>query len=270
VSTFLFPDNTVLCNFAAVDRLDLLQAVLNGRGRWTAAVAYEAGRSALFLPALAGITTEGWLDEPIEITAAPDVQRVNRVRRAVFGGTDDKPLEHLGEAETCFVIKEWTAFAGSWWISDDREALRYARFQGITTFETFDLMSMAVVDGDVVDKHAFDVMMQMDETGRSLRLDPPPTSGVYRCFRGSAGRGQRPVPGQPAAATAATWSAATLAGSSRSRSGGFSPGTQGAHSQTGPAGVWAACSMAAPVHGPWSGSSGSMLGSVTATRSRPA
>lgn len=36
-----------------------------------------------------------------------------RVRRAVFGGTDDKPLQHLGEAETCVVIKEWAEFAGS-------------------------------------------------------------------------------------------------------------------------------------------------------------
>jgi predicted nucleic acid-binding protein len=170
VSVFLFPDNTVLCNFAAVDRLDLLQAVLNGRGRWTATVAYEAGRSARFLPALGGIATEGWLEEPIEITAEPDVQRVNRVRRAVFGGTDDAPLKHLGEAETCFVIKEWTAFAGSWWISDDREALRYARFQGITTYETIDLMSMAVVSGDISEQRAFDVMIRMCEKGRSLRL----------------------------------------------------------------------------------------------------
>lgn len=39
----LFPDNTVLCNFAAVNRLDLLKSVLSGRGRWTEAVAYEAG-----------------------------------------------------------------------------------------------------------------------------------------------------------------------------------------------------------------------------------
>ncbi len=136
MSTFLFPDNTVLCNFAAVERLDLLQAVLNGRGQWSAAVAYEAGRSARFLPALARLATEGWFDEPIEITAEPDVQRVNRVRRAAFGGTDDEPLKHLGKAETCFIIKEWTVFVGSWWISDDREALRYARFQGITTYET--------------------------------------------------------------------------------------------------------------------------------------
>jgi len=112
-----------------------------------AAVAYETSKSTRFLPALTILATGGWLEEPIEITADADVQHVNRVRRAVFGGTDDEPLKHLGEAETCFVIKEWAAFAGSWWISDDREALRYARFQGITTYETIDLVSMAVADG---------------------------------------------------------------------------------------------------------------------------
>jgi hypothetical protein len=170
VSTFLFPDNTVLCNFAAADRLDLLRTTLNGRGRWTAAVAYEAHQSMRFLPALAGLDTEGWLDEPIEITAEPDIQRVNRVRRAVFGGTDGEPLKHLGEAQTCFVIKEWVAFAGSSWISDDREALTYARFQGITTSETIDLMSTAVVDGEIPEQEAFDIMHLMVDRGRSLRL----------------------------------------------------------------------------------------------------
>ena len=43
----------VLCDFAAVDRLDLLRSVLDGRGRWTEAVAYEARKSARYLPALA-------------------------------------------------------------------------------------------------------------------------------------------------------------------------------------------------------------------------
>ena len=170
MTTFLFPDNTVLCNFAAVDRLDLLQVVLNGRGRWTAAVAYEASRSARHLPALAGVPDAGWLDDPIEITADSDVQRVNQVRRVVFGGTDDKPLQHLGEAETCVVIKEWTEFAGSWWISDDHEALRYARFQRITTYETIDLMSMAVADGDIAEQVAFSIMISMGDAGRSVRI----------------------------------------------------------------------------------------------------
>lgn len=170
MSTFLFPDNTVLCNFAVVDRLDLLRVVLNERGRWTAAVAYEAAKSTRFLPALGSVMAEGWLDEPIEITAESDVRKVNRVRRAVFGGTDDEPLKHLGEAEACFVIKEWKVFDGSWWISDDRVALRYARFQGITTYETVDLMSMAVADGDVTAQQAFDILCRMGDEGRSLRL----------------------------------------------------------------------------------------------------
>ena len=85
MTVFLFPDNTVLCNFAAVDRLDLLESVLNGRGRWTAAVAYEAQRSARYLPALAGLEEANWLDEPIEITDEADIRQVTSVRRAVFG-----------------------------------------------------------------------------------------------------------------------------------------------------------------------------------------
>ena len=50
-----FPDNTVLCNFAAVDRIDLLRSVLSEHGRWTEAVAYEASRSAAHLRSLASL-----------------------------------------------------------------------------------------------------------------------------------------------------------------------------------------------------------------------
>jgi hypothetical protein len=35
--------------------------------------------------------------------------------------------QHLGEAQTCYVILKWSEFAGTWSVSDDREALRYAR-----------------------------------------------------------------------------------------------------------------------------------------------
>lgn len=52
----------------------------------------------------------------------------------------------------------------------DREALRYARFQAITTHETIDLLRMAVADGDITDKQAFDVLILMSDKGRSLRL----------------------------------------------------------------------------------------------------
>jgi hypothetical protein len=143
VTAYLFPDNSVLCNFACVGRLSLLRTVLNGRGRWTSAVAYEASRSARFIPSLNSIPADGWLAEPIEISSDTDILLVNQIRRVVFGGTDEQPLKHLGEAESCFLIRERTEFAESWWISDDQEAVRYARFQHITTRETIDLMPSA-------------------------------------------------------------------------------------------------------------------------------
>lgn len=171
---YLFPDNTVLCNFAAIDRLDLLKATPSGRGRWTEAVAYEATQSTSMLPALNELSTGGWLGEPIEITDEGDIHRIQQVRRAVFGGTEHKPLRHLGEAETCYIILSWEAFAGSWWISDDADALRYARRQGITTRETIDLMNTAVVNGVTSADDGFRLMKQMADENRRLRLPKSP------------------------------------------------------------------------------------------------
>jgi hypothetical protein len=170
MTEFLFPDNTVLCDFAAVDHLDLLRSILGGRGRWAEAVAYEASRSERYLPALASLKTESWLGDPIEVTDDTDIQQIERIRRAVFGGTDDRPLQHLGEAQSCHLILNWAEFAGSWWITNDRDALRHARFKGITTRETIDLMSIAVSNGDISARDAFDLMRLMADAGRSLRL----------------------------------------------------------------------------------------------------
>ncbi|MEU3168531.1 hypothetical protein [Streptosporangium sp. NPDC006930] len=170
MTTYLFPDNTILCNFACVDRLDLLEVTLNGRGRWTEAVAYEASRSAVHLPALACLNANGWLGEPIEIDDPDDAHKIESIRRVVFGGDDLFPLKHLGEAQSCYVIKNWTELTGSWWISDDRESLRYAHFQGITTRETLDIMTMAVGNGDVEAKDGFTLMQKMKSHGRHLRM----------------------------------------------------------------------------------------------------
>jgi hypothetical protein len=174
VSHFVFPDNTVLCNFAAVGRLDLLESVLLGRGRWAEAVAYEASRSSSLLPDLAAIAKEGWLGEPIEVDEETDVRQIERVRRSVFGGDDEAPLKHLGEAQTCHILQRWPEFAGSWWVSDDREALRYARQQHLTTYETIDLVSIAAVNGDITAQAGHDLLHAMGEQARALRVSELP------------------------------------------------------------------------------------------------
>jgi predicted nucleic acid-binding protein len=174
VSEFFFPDTTVLCNFAAIEQLDLLRALLRERGRWTEAVAFETERSARHLPALASIAEQGWLGEPIEITDPQQMLRLERTRRASLGGTPLLALKHLGEAQTCLVIADWKEYDGSWWISDDREALEHGRIRHITTRETIDLMAMAVADGDLSSDKAYDLMHQMAGQGRHLRLPDSP------------------------------------------------------------------------------------------------
>ena len=166
----LFADNTVLCNFAAVERLDLLRSVLAGRGRWTEAVAYEASRSAAYLPALRVLPLEGWLEQPVAVSDEAGARTVERIRRAVFGGPHDRPLRHLGEAQTCYVILHRAAFRGSWWLSDDQESVRYARRQAIPARETIDLMRLAVTDGLVAARDAVDLMRKMSDNDRHLRL----------------------------------------------------------------------------------------------------
>ena len=109
----LFPDNSVLCNFAAVHRLGLLRDFLRGRGRWTAAVAAEARASVGHLPDLRSVATEGWLGDPIDVDEETDVRAVEVIRQQVFGGAVRKPTEHLGEAQTCHIVAAWAQFAGS-------------------------------------------------------------------------------------------------------------------------------------------------------------
>ncbi|MGV1007203.1 MAG: hypothetical protein ACOYBY_01185 [Dermatophilaceae bacterium] len=166
----VFPDTTVLCNFASVRGLDVLATLLRGRGRWTEAVAFEVSRSAGHLPDLRQVIDRGWLGEPIEIADARDVEAIERVRRAVFGGGSTKPLQHLGEAQTCYVLRQWPQFAGSAWVTDDREALRYARFQNIVTMETVDLVREAVVECDLSASAGFELLASMADQGRGLRL----------------------------------------------------------------------------------------------------
>ncbi len=101
MSSLLFPDNTVLCNYASIERIDLLKSVVTDRGRWTQAVYAEARNSAAWWPCLSEVMDGSVLGEPIE---TDDADQVNRIRLARLGGSPLKPMEHLGEAETCYLI----------------------------------------------------------------------------------------------------------------------------------------------------------------------
>lgn len=168
MTTWWFPDNTVLCNFAAVDRLPLLAKVLDGRGRWTEAVAHEARQSASHLPRLRTLLQDGWLGDPIEITDEAEHAAVELLRRTVFGGRGHRPTQHLGEAQTCVLITQRREYRHSVWITDDRDAGRYARGRGITTRETYDLVREAAVAHLVSAAEGHRLLQRMTASGRYL------------------------------------------------------------------------------------------------------
>ncbi|MEU3996033.1 hypothetical protein AB0E76_09440 [Streptomyces fungicidicus] len=168
----LFPDNTVLCNFGTVGRLDLLRKVLDGCGRWTEAVAEEARRSAAYVRDLARLPAEGWLGEPIELCTDAEISLADRLRRAVFGGTPTEPLRHLGEAETLALIQTRGEFAGAVWITDDRDAGEYATARGIPVKNTVTLMREAAVSGQIHYTEGHRLLLAMTADGRHIRGVP--------------------------------------------------------------------------------------------------
>ena len=100
----VFPDNTVFCNFAAVERIDLLIAWLRGRGRWCETVHHETTRSARCLSALTQLTGNGSplgdpiiIDDPSDAEDQPNpggcLRWVHRQAHPALGGD----LELLGD-----------------------------------------------------------------------------------------------------------------------------------------------------------------------------
>jgi hypothetical protein len=171
LNRYWFPDTSVLCNFAAIARTDLLKAEFVGRGRWTAAVAYEAERSTAFLADLQRVIEEVWLGEPVETTEA-EAAMVERIRIAAFGGTPDRPFQHLGEAETCHVLRTRAEFSESVWMTDDVAAYDYGRRARLTTWSTRTLVEHLITNGDLTAQSGYELLEQMVDAGRYVHRMP--------------------------------------------------------------------------------------------------
>lgn len=167
--TLLFPDNTVICNFAAVERIDLFSTLIGEHGRWTQAVEFEAKKSRSALPAVGQIIDSRLLGQPLEVA---DADAVGRIREAEFGGKETEPLKHLGESETCYLLRHDSRFRDARWITDDLAAYDYGKRQGILTWDTFDCFQSLVANYEIAAEQAFDLMNAMVDRERSPRRVP--------------------------------------------------------------------------------------------------
>lgn len=140
MAVLLFPDNTVLINFAHINRMDLLERLSNGRGKWCATVARECDLSSEH-PGLSAMTqAHDIFGEPLrpENGAEHITTRTLRERLAKPG---DAPHKHLGEAET-LAIMSCRSLRGMF-VTDDTSVPVLARENQITTVTTWDLLRVA-------------------------------------------------------------------------------------------------------------------------------
>lgn len=139
--SLFFPDNTVLINFTIVGRLDLLEELANGNGRWCLSVSHECARSARIdgLEALKGV--RDFLGDPLQPTP---VELLNtRVLRDSMASPGEAATKHLGEAETITIITSRGMRPTAVFVTDDASALGLAAQQGMKVADTWDLLNLA-------------------------------------------------------------------------------------------------------------------------------
>jgi predicted nucleic acid-binding protein len=147
----VFPDNTVLVNFAHLNRMDLLAKLVKDKGAWCASVAAECDQSA-GLPGLESMADAHEIfGEPLR-PETPSELVMTQAFRTRLARPGDGRLRHLGEAETLAIITS-RPLRGIF-VTDDRAVPVIASEQGISVVTTFDLLRVAyrtnMVDADTV------------------------------------------------------------------------------------------------------------------------
>lgn len=139
MAPLLFPDNTVLVNFATINRMDLLERLANGNGQWCATVAGECRKSAEVdgLEALA--EAPAIFGAPLYPDAAEHLE--TRILREELAFPGDPAHAHLGEAETLAIVRRRRI--GGLFVTDDKEAARLAAREGVRVATTWDLLRLA-------------------------------------------------------------------------------------------------------------------------------
>jgi predicted nucleic acid-binding protein len=177
VTFLLFPDNTILVNFALTSRMRLLETLLAGHGQWTVTIASECSRSSE-IPGLEELVlAQGFLGVPILPTQAERV--TTQAIRALLAGLNDKPTDHLGEAESFAVISS-RAF-NAIFVTDDVAAARLARTLSLKTLSTAEVFRLAVHSKNLP---ADDAWNDLEHLRRSDRVLPhcPLTLGQFRTW----------------------------------------------------------------------------------------
>jgi hypothetical protein len=158
-------------NFAAVDRMALLETLLRGRARCTQAVEGELRKysNTVEFRALKPLLDDSWLGDAIELDGRDDPVEVEKIR-AALGGVAASPLQHMGEAESIRVILTRRELVGATFLTDDGDAAYLASYRGVTVKDTRWLLADACAMGDLACPEPYDILKEMWGAGRNVSV----------------------------------------------------------------------------------------------------
>jgi predicted nucleic acid-binding protein len=173
----VFFDANTLMNFAIVNRLDLLEVHYGWRAQWTETVRDEVQRGVAAVSSYQQILDASWLPDPLEIqgTSMDDLHGVDALRRAL-GGLPANPTQHLGEAELIYYLERRRP--DGIFITDDRPARDLATRRQLLAIDTATVLSECYSYGEVGCPEAYDLLVQMADLGRGVRV---PASHTLVC-----------------------------------------------------------------------------------------
>lgn len=166
---YLFPDTTVLCNFAAIDEMRLVHEFVGTRGRWVQSIQAEVRKSAMHHRALGVVEDECWFGEPIALDRDDEPDRVDRFRRIHLFGDPSRPLQHLGESETFVAVATRQDLAGSTFLTDDHDAHHVFTHFGVRVTDTLDVLNALAGWSSISPETAHECCSRMVDAGRNLR-----------------------------------------------------------------------------------------------------
>lgn len=167
----MFPDNTVLVNFAHLNRIALL-GVIFPNNNWCATVRTECANSA-DATGLADLhNAPAVFGAPLYPEGAEHVD--TRVIREAMTSPGDGPHKHLGEAETIAIVSRRRIDAV--FVTDDRSATEAALKDGIRVITTWQVLKFAYKAGHLTADEVWD---DCHTLSRNRRGWPP-------CARGRA------------------------------------------------------------------------------------
>ena len=161
----IFPDNTVLINFALVGQVDLFEALVGDNGSWTYTISEECSKSAQ-MEGLSSLTRmHDILGEPLYPSRAERIDMLLIRERLAL--PNDPASKHLGEAEAIAILSKRELDAI--FVTDDGTAKVLAVAEvTIKAICTADLFRLAVRTGRVSFEVAWQCLGKLRLLGRGV------------------------------------------------------------------------------------------------------